>query len=84
LEYTRYDFELLELKVLRQMFKIQFRKLADKDSFDEKYDPNRIIDDFVFMVCIIRIFLSFFPFSLPTHYVQFFLNFFLLTVYVGR
>ena len=50
LEYTRDDFELLELQVLRQMFQIQFRKLADEGSFGEKYDPDRIIDDFVFMV----------------------------------
>lgn len=50
LEYTRDDFELLELHVLRQMFQIQFRKLADNGNFDAEYDPNRIIDDFVFMV----------------------------------
>jgi len=28
LEYTRDDFELLELRVLRQMFQIQFRKVC--------------------------------------------------------
>lgn len=50
LEYTRDDFELLELKALRQMFQIQFRKFADSDSFGDKHDSNRIIDDFVFMV----------------------------------
>ena len=47
LEYTRDDFELLELQALRQMFQIQFRKFADEM---EDYDINRIIDDFVFMV----------------------------------
>lgn len=50
LEYTRDDFDLLELQMLRQMFQIQFRKFADRESFDARYDPNRIIDDFVFMV----------------------------------
>uniref|UniRef100_A0A7S3PYG8 Xrn1 N-terminal domain-containing protein n=1 Tax=Chaetoceros debilis TaxID=122233 RepID=A0A7S3PYG8_9STRA len=49
LEYTRDDFELLELKALRQMFQIQFRKFADSDSFGDKHDSDRIIDDFVFM-----------------------------------
>jgi len=53
LEYTRDDFELLELQVLRQMFQIQFRKLADEGSFGAKYDPNRIIDDFVFMCMMV-------------------------------
>ena len=47
LEYTRDDFELLELQALRQMFQIQFRKFANQM---EDYDINRIIDDFVFMV----------------------------------
>jgi len=50
LDYTRDDFDLLELQMLRQMFQIQFRKFADRESFDARYDPNRIIDDFVFMV----------------------------------
>ena len=52
LEYTRDDFELLDLQVLRQMFQIQFRELADDGSLGSKYDPNRIIDDFVFMVSL--------------------------------
>ena len=50
LEYTRDDFELLELQVLRQMFQIQFRKFADNELFGEKHDLKRVIDDFVFMV----------------------------------
>jgi len=52
LEYTRDDFDLLELQMLRQMFQIQFRKFADRESFGAHYDPSRIIDDFVFMVSI--------------------------------
>lgn len=53
LEYDRNDFELLEIKALRQMFKIQFRKFADKDGpLKVPYDNDRIIDDFVFM-CIL-------------------------------
>ena len=53
LEYTRDDFELLELQILRQLFQIQFRKLADRDIFDSTYDANRIIDDFVFMCMLV-------------------------------
>lgn len=53
LEYTRDDFELLELKILRQMFQVQFRKFADNDQFGDKYDPNRVIDDFVFMCMLV-------------------------------
>ena len=49
LEYTRDDFELLELRSLREMFQIQFRKFADSDKLTMKYDVNRIIDDFIFM-----------------------------------
>jgi 5'-3' exonuclease len=52
LDYTRDDFDLLELQMLRQMFQIQFRKFADRESFDARHDPSRIIDDFVFMVCV--------------------------------
>lgn len=53
LEYTRDDFELLELQVLRQMFQIQFRKFAEDAKFGDKYDHNRIIDDFVFMCMLV-------------------------------
>mmetsp|Transcript_16313 Transcript_16313/g.33078 ORF Transcript_16313/g.33078 Transcript_16313/m.33078 type:complete len:813 (+) Transcript_16313:113-2551(+) len=49
LEYTRDDFELLELSALREMFQIQFRKFADSERLAMKYDVNRIIDDFIFM-----------------------------------
>mmetsp|Transcript_29208 Transcript_29208/g.43057 ORF Transcript_29208/g.43057 Transcript_29208/m.43057 type:complete len:821 (+) Transcript_29208:127-2589(+) len=53
LEYTRDDFELLELKALRQMFQIQFRKFADRDILKVPYDSSRIIDDFVFMCMMV-------------------------------
>eukprot|EP00586_Coscinodiscus_wailesii_P013592 CAMPEP_0172520456 /NCGR_PEP_ID=MMETSP1066-20121228/292017_1 /TAXON_ID=671091 /ORGANISM="Coscinodiscus wailesii, Strain CCMP2513" /LENGTH=636 /DNA_ID=CAMNT_0013303219 /DNA_START=313 /DNA_END=2223 /DNA_ORIENTATION=- len=50
LDYNRNDFELLELDVLRTMFQIQFRRLAD--SFPG-YDSERIIDDFVCMCALV-------------------------------
>lgn len=54
LDYEREDFELLQLQTLRQMFKIQFRKFADENSgFVDKYDNDRIIDDFVFMCMLV-------------------------------
>ena len=49
LEYTRDDFELLELQALREMFKIQFRKFSDEGRLAVTYDVNRVIDDFIFM-----------------------------------
>ena len=49
LEYTRDDFELLELQALREMFQIQFRKFADEGRLSVKYDVDRVIDDFIFM-----------------------------------
>ena len=49
LEYTRDDFELLELRALREMFTIQFRKFADPGRLNVEYDVRRVIDDFIFM-----------------------------------
>lgn len=49
LEYTRDDFELLELRALREMFTIQFRKFADSGRLNVEYDVRRVIDDFIFM-----------------------------------
>jgi 5'-3' exoribonuclease 1 len=49
LEYTRDDFELLELSALREMFQIQFRKFADAGRLNVTYDVQRVIDDFIFM-----------------------------------
>jgi 5'-3' exoribonuclease 1 len=50
MEYDRNDFELLELKSLRQLLAIQFRKFSDELS---GYSLDRIIDDFVFMCMLI-------------------------------
>jgi len=49
LDYTRDDFELLELSALREMFQIQFRKFADSGRLNVEYDVRRVIDDFIFM-----------------------------------
>lgn len=49
LDYTRDDFELLELSALREMFQIQFRKFADPKRLNVEYDVRRVIDDFIFM-----------------------------------
>mmetsp|Transcript_25405 Transcript_25405/g.45858 ORF Transcript_25405/g.45858 Transcript_25405/m.45858 type:complete len:794 (-) Transcript_25405:43-2424(-) len=51
LDYTRDDFELLELSALREMFQIQFRKFADEGRLNVEYDVRRVIDDFIF-VCM--------------------------------
>lgn len=51
LDYTRDDFELLEIAALREMFQIQFRKFADSGRLNVEYDVRRVIDDFIF-VCM--------------------------------
>eukprot|EP00571_Detonula_confervacea_P013501 CAMPEP_0172307186 /NCGR_PEP_ID=MMETSP1058-20130122/8092_1 /TAXON_ID=83371 /ORGANISM="Detonula confervacea, Strain CCMP 353" /LENGTH=771 /DNA_ID=CAMNT_0013019281 /DNA_START=70 /DNA_END=2385 /DNA_ORIENTATION=+ len=51
LDYTRDDFELLEISALREMFQIQFRKFADTGRLNVDYDVRRVIDDFIF-VCM--------------------------------
>lgn len=50
MEYTRHDFELLELSSLRQLLAIQFRKFSDQIS---DYNLDRIVDDFVFMCMMV-------------------------------
>ncbi|KAL7536399.1 hypothetical protein ACHAXR_007140 [Thalassiosira sp. AJA248-18] len=49
LDYTRDDFELLQISALREMFQIQFRKFADPGRLTAEYDVCRVIDDFIFM-----------------------------------
>lgn len=53
MEYDQNDFEVLELKSLRQLLSIQFRKFADSEALKVKYDLDRIIDDFVFMCMLV-------------------------------
>jgi 5'-3' exoribonuclease 1 len=53
LEYTKNDFEILELSALRQMLSIQFRKFADDGQLQVDYDLERVIDDFVFMCMLV-------------------------------
>jgi len=47
LKYAKQDFELLEIKMLRDMLHLQFRSLSDKLPF--QYSLPRVVDDFVFM-----------------------------------
>ena len=49
LDYTRDDFELLQISALREMFTIQFRKFADSGRLNVEYDVCRVIDDFIFI-----------------------------------
>eukprot|EP00547_Thalassionema_nitzschioides_P005996 CAMPEP_0194204872 /NCGR_PEP_ID=MMETSP0156-20130528/4284_1 /TAXON_ID=33649 /ORGANISM="Thalassionema nitzschioides, Strain L26-B" /LENGTH=697 /DNA_ID=CAMNT_0038930999 /DNA_START=211 /DNA_END=2304 /DNA_ORIENTATION=+ len=53
LEYDQNDFELLELRSLRELLSIQFRKFSDKGTLTVDYDLNRVIDDFVFMCMLV-------------------------------
>lgn len=50
MEYTRHDFELLELSSLRKLLAIQFRKFSDQL---ENYSLDRVVDDFVFMCMLV-------------------------------
>jgi 5'-3' exoribonuclease 1 len=50
MEYTRNDFELLELSSLRKLLSIQFRKFSDQL---ENYSLERVVDDFVFMCMLV-------------------------------
>jgi len=53
MEYNQNDFELLELKSLRQLLSLQFRKFDDEGVLDAAYDLDRVIDDFVFMCMLV-------------------------------
>jgi 5'-3' exoribonuclease 1 len=53
LEYNRNDFELLEIKSLRQMLALQFRQFADSGRLRVQFELERIIDDFVFMCVLV-------------------------------
>jgi len=51
MEYTRHDFELLEIASLRKLLAIQFRKFSDQ--LGGGYSLDRIVDDFVFMCMLV-------------------------------
>lgn len=53
MEYTKNDFEVLELNSLRQLLAIQFRRFADDGTLKEDFELNRIVDDFVFMCMLV-------------------------------
>ncbi|CAM9498852.1 unnamed protein product, partial [Phaeothamnion confervicola] len=48
-EPTASDFELLEVSMLREMLRLQFRQHASEGQLPFKLDLERVIDDFVFM-----------------------------------
>lgn len=53
LDYNSFDFEVLELNLLRQMLSIQFRQFADEGRLKVAFDLDRVIDDFVFMCMLV-------------------------------
>jgi 5'-3' exoribonuclease 1 len=53
MEYDQNDFEVLELKSLRQLLSIQFRKFSSNGVLKVNYDLDRVIDDFVFMCMLV-------------------------------
>jgi 5'-3' exoribonuclease 1 len=53
MEYTKNDFEVLELSSLRQLLAIQFRRFADDGSLKAEFSLDRIVDDFVFMCMLV-------------------------------
>lgn len=53
MEYDQNDFEVLELRSLRQLLAIQFRRFADPGMLKVKYDLSRIVDDFVFACMLV-------------------------------
>ncbi|CAM9601459.1 unnamed protein product [Ectocarpus fasciculatus] len=50
--YTRNDFELMEVSLLREMLRLQFQSQANDPKLPFKFELERVIDDFVFM-CIL-------------------------------
>jgi 5'-3' exoribonuclease 1 len=53
LEYSENDFEVLELKSLRELLSIQFRRFGNDNILKVPYDLDRVIDDFVFMCMMV-------------------------------
>ena len=48
LQYAKYDYELLEVGLLREMIELTFRTKADT-----KYELERLVDDFVFICMLV-------------------------------
>ncbi|CAB9514453.1 5'-3' exoribonuclease [Seminavis robusta] len=53
MEYTKNDFEVLELSSLRQLLALQFRRFDDDGALNVDFDLNRVVDDFVFMCMLV-------------------------------
>eukprot|EP00977_Amphora_coffeiformis_P020056 scaffold7808_cov184-Amphora_coffeaeformis.AAC.35 len=53
LQYDENDFEVLDLSGLREMLSRQFRQFMDDGRLEDKFDLDRIIDDFVFMCMLV-------------------------------
>ena len=53
LDYGRYDFELLEVGLLREMLQLQFRPDPTAELAARSYDLERIVDDFVFICMLV-------------------------------
>lgn len=47
--YTKEDFETLEVGMLREMLRLQFKPLRFHDTFGPRFDLERVIDDFVLL-----------------------------------
>ena len=53
LDYGRYDFELLEVGLLREMLQLQFRPDPTAELAAKSYNLERIVDDFVFICMLV-------------------------------
>lgn len=47
--YSRDDFETVEISMLREMLRLQFKPLSKHPEFADTFDLERIVDDFVFL-----------------------------------
>jgi len=53
MDYTKSDFEVLELSSLRHLLTLQFQRLGVDGSLKVEFDLNRVVDDFVFMCMLV-------------------------------
>ncbi len=49
--YTKEDFETLEIGMLREMLRLQFKPLKFHETFGPRFDLERVIDDFI-LICM--------------------------------